>query len=193
MRTAHASLAVLAGCLLIAPVRSDDTKDSPKGEAKVAMAKEILGKSNIGLDKALEAAQKKVPDGKPLAVRLEMKDGKGRFGTYFMAGDTIKEVEIDAATGDVVRSRDQQASERVNGETLAQAGQAQKGATISIAQAIDISTKKVKDGKPFEAEVRMKSGKAVVEVELLTGDRVVKVQVDATDGKSVTVEDSKEK
>jgi uncharacterized membrane protein YkoI len=193
MRTAHAGLAVLAGCLLLAPAWADDTKDSPKGEAKVALAKEILGKSNIGLDKALQAAQKKVPDGKPLAVRLEMKDGKGRFGTYLMAGDTIKEVEIDAATGDVLRSRDQQASERVNGETLAQARQAQRGATISIAQAIDLSTKKVRDGKPFEAEVRMKDGKAVVEVELLAGDRFVKVQVDAADGKSVTVEEPTKK
>jgi uncharacterized membrane protein YkoI len=191
MRTAYAGLAVLTGSLLVAPAWADDTKDAPNGQAKVALAKEILGKNNIGLDKALEMAQKKVPDGKPLAARLEMKDGKSRFGTYFLTGDTIKEVEIDAASGEVVLFKDQPASARVNGETLAQAEQALKGATVTFAQAIDISTQKVKDGKPFEAELRMKDGKAVVEVELLSGNRVVKVQVDAADGKSVTVEDSK--
>jgi uncharacterized membrane protein YkoI len=174
-------------------VWADEPAASLRETQKLAMAKEVLDKAAIDLGKALETAQRKVPDGKALAVRLEKKDGKARFGAYLLSGGTVKEVEIDPTTGDVVKFKDQQAGDALTDEMLAAAEKASKGALVSISQAIEIGTQKVKNGKPFEAEMKFQLGKPVIEVEMLKGETVVNVQVDATDPKMVQIKESQKK
>jgi uncharacterized membrane protein YkoI len=194
MRITCIGLAVLALCLGCVAASADDQKgDKEAAQSKPALAKEVLDTAKIDLFKAVDAAQRIVPDGKPLAVRLEKKEGKGRFGFYFLSGDKIREVEIDAVSGDMMESKDAKGTKRVNGETLDEAKKAVQGASVTFAQAIAAGTEKVKDSKPFEAEIRMEDGKAVIEVELLAGEKVVKVQVDAADAKVIKVIEPKRK
>jgi uncharacterized membrane protein YkoI len=194
MQRFRIALAVLLVWVVGLAAWADDQKDDKvSAQNKPALAKEVLGTAKIDMKTAVEAAQKIVPEGKPLAVRAESKEGKARFGCYFLNGDIVREVEIDAVSGDMMESKDAQGSKKVNGQTLDDAKKAVEGVTVTLAQAIGIGSDKVKNGKPFEAEIRMEDGKVVIEVELLAEDKIVKVQVGARDPKSVKIVEPKNK
>ena len=165
-------------CLIVARAQADE----PTRAAKNATAREVLAKTDTDLLKALESAQKQVPDGKPLAVRVEKDAGKSRFGAYLLTGDKIKEIEIDATSGDMLKNK-----EASDDTMLIQAKKAVAEAKVSLPQAIKIGMEQVKGSKAFEAELRLEGGKPVVEVELLVDDKTVKVHVDAMDPTRVKI------
>jgi uncharacterized membrane protein YkoI len=184
MAASRLALLLFVTSLIVVPALADE----PTAAAKTATAREVLAKTDTDLLKALESAQKQVPDGKPLAVRVEKDAGKARFGAYFLAEDKIKEVEIDATSGDMLKSKEMEGSRDT---MLSQAKKAVADAKVSLPQAIKISMDQVKGGKAFEAEFRLESGKPVVEVELLVDEKPVSVHVDALDPKTVRIKERK--
>ena len=58
-----------------------------------------------------------------------------------------------------------------------------------MSQAIEIATKRVAGGKAFEAEPEMEKGKLIFEVELIAGDKVMEVEIDAMTGEVLEVEE----
>lgn len=157
-------------------------------DKKLAVAKQVLDASKFDLGKALDMAQKKVPNGKPLSIRAEVQQGQPRFGAYFLDGDKIHEVEVNAATGEISKSGER---DKFKGQTAADLRKVLDKDKVSFKDAIDRSTAKVKNAKPFEAELEMKSGKAVVEVELLDGNKVTRVQIDPANAGSLQVVEPK--
>jgi uncharacterized membrane protein YkoI len=59
----------------------------------------------------------------------------------------------------------------------------------TFAQAIATALDKVKDGKPFEVELDSEDGKTIIEVELLSGNKIMQVEIDAVTGKVLEVEE----
>ena len=80
-------------------VRIASSDDGDPQKPRPTLAKEVLGRARISLAEALEAAQKKVPDGKPFLARFEMRKSTLMFGVFFLADNKIKEVEFDASLG----------------------------------------------------------------------------------------------
>jgi uncharacterized membrane protein YkoI len=182
----HWMIASLTACLLLAPISATRAED--KAENKLTQVKDVLGKATVTLSAALETAQKKVPDGKPIIARVEMKKGVPLFGFYFQDGDKIQEVEVNALTGDVAKFEEYKEVSK----KIFNAQRGLKGTKVSFAKALEIAAGKVKDGKAFEVEIEFVSkDKAVVEVEMLIEGQIKQVQIDAADPDSVTVKDLK--
>ena len=157
-------------------------------DKKPAVAKQVLDASKFDLGKALDMAQKKVPNGKPLSIRAEVQQGQPRFGVYFLDGDKIQEVEMNAATGEISKNTER---EKFKGQTAAEVRKMLDKGKVSLKDAIDRSTAKVKTGKAFEAELELKNGKPTVEVELLDGNKITRVQIDPANARNLQVVESK--
>jgi uncharacterized membrane protein YkoI len=158
---------------------------------KAVVAKEVLLRAKIDLPQAIDMAQKKIPDGKPFAFRAEMQEGNPVFGGYFLVGETIKEVEVDSVTGDIQEIKERKGNNERQERKFKAAQEVLKQAKVSLAEALEMAIGKVKDGKAFETEMEFADDKPIVEVELLTGDTITKVQVDAKDAKVVKVLETK--
>ncbi len=157
-------------------------------DKKPAVAKQVLDASKFDLSKALDMAQKKVPNGKPLSIRAEVQQGQPRFGVYFLDGDKIHEVEMNAATGEISKNTER---DKFKGQTAAELRKVLDKDKVSLKDAIDRSTAKVKNGKPFEAELELKNGKPTVEVELLDGSKITRVQIDPANASHLQVVEPK--
>jgi uncharacterized membrane protein YkoI len=151
---------------------------------KPAVAKQVLDVAKFDLNKALDMAQKKVLDGKPLAVRTEVQQGEPRFGVYFLDGDKIREVELNAVSGEMAKNKE---LEKFKGQTPAEIRKMLDNEKVSLKDAIARSTTEVKNGKPFEAELELKSGKPVVEVEILDAGKITRVRIDPVDASKINI------
>lgn len=178
---------ILAVCTFsVAASEGDDRQDQARAKAGLAKAK-------LTLAEAVDAALKKVPKGKAVEAGLE----RGQRGTVFVvevvSGQEHLEVEIDAATGEAldVEEENESSEEAKKGtdepddEELE--NEAAATSKTSLADAIRTASKEVKKGKAFDAEFRREQGKLVIEVELLDGDDVKVVNIDAKTGKMLKV------
>lgn len=149
----------------------------------------VLAKAKIELSKAIETAQAKVPKGKPIYATTAQEDGKLLFEVFLLVGDSVTEVEVDAVTGDVVKVEEGEDDEV---EDLDNAKKVLAASKVTFAQAIATAKGKVEGGKPFEVEMEIEDGKSIIEVELLVGAKVMKVEIDAASGKVLEVEEEDE-
>ena len=178
---------ILAVCTFsVAASEGDDRQDQARAKAGLAKAK-------LTLAEAVDAALKKVPKGKAVEAGLE----RGQRGTVFVvevvSGQEHLEVEIDAATGEALDVEEEnESSEEANKGTDEPddeelENEAAATSKTSLADAIRTASKEVKKGKAFDAEFRREQGKLVIEVELLDGDDVKVVNIDAKTGKMLKV------
>jgi uncharacterized membrane protein YkoI len=179
-------------CSLASFALDDDT------DKDYARAKAGLAKAKLTLADAVDAAVKKVPKGKAVEAGLEHGKDATVFVIEVVSGAKHLEVEIDAATGEVL------GVEEENEETEAAAkgtdepddeeleNEAASTSKTPLADAIRTATKEVKEGKAFDAEFEREQGKLVVEVELLDGDHVKVVHIDAKTGKMLKVQKNDE-
>ncbi len=190
MKSIRATVAVLTClCLAVWAGADDKDKDKEKNEKKEhETAAAVLGKATVDLSKAIETAQAKLPTGKPIYATTAQEDGKSLFEVYLLVGDSVTEVEIDAVTGVVAKVEENENDEV---ENLADAKKVLAASKITFAQAIATAKGKVEGGKPFECEFEMEDGKSIIEVELLAGTKVMKVEIDAISGKVMEVEEEK--
>jgi hypothetical protein len=71
--------------------------------SELAQAQALVAKAKITMAQAVEAATKEVKDGKPFRAELRMQDGQAQYEVAMMAGEQCVEVEIDAASGKVLK------------------------------------------------------------------------------------------
>ena len=188
MKSVRATVAVLM-CLCLAAIGWAGSEDKKKDEKKEHdTARVVLEKAKIDLLKAIETAQGKIPKGKPIYATTAQEDGKLLFEVYLLVGDKVTEVEVDAVTGDVVKVEEGEEDEV---ENLADAKKVLASSKITFAQAIATAKGKVEGGKPFECEMELEDGKSIIEVELLAGIKVMKVEIDAISGKVLEVKEEK--
>lgn len=181
---------ILTSCSFAVAESDTDTRDDH------ARAQAGLAKAKLSLAEAVDAALKKVPKGKAVEAGLERGDRGAVFVIEVVSGQKHLEVEIDAATGEAldVEEEDEQSEETKKGtdepddEDLE--NEAAATSKTSLADAIRTASKEVKKAKAFDAEFRREQGKLLIEVELLDGEDVKVINIDAQTGKVLKVKKS---
>ncbi len=188
MKIIRGAVVVLICLFLTGVGRADnDDKDDEKQEHETAKA--VLAKATIDLTKAIGIAQAKVPTGKPVYAITAKEHGKLLFEVFFLVGDSVTEVEVDAVTGEVAKVEEGEDDEV---EHLPDAKKGLGISKISFAEAIATAIGKVEGGKPLEVEFETEDDKLVIEVELLAGDKIMEVEIDPATGKVLEVEEEKD-
>jgi uncharacterized membrane protein YkoI len=171
-------------CACVSGIACADTDDE---KAEHDTAKAVLAKAKIDIVKALETAQVGNPTGKPFYASTASEDNLLLFEVQLLVDGSVIEVTINAVTGGVEMAEpgeeddDFEESKKVLAESK-----------TSFAQAIATAQGKVEDGKPFEVWTDIEDGKSIIGVELLAGDRVKSVEIDALTGKVVKVEEDED-
>src|SRR5207247_689758 len=182
-------LALVACGFLVAGVGVAQEKKKENESKEHATAKDVLGKAKIDLAKAIQTAQAKVPGGKPMQASVEEENGKHIFEVHFLMGDKVKSVEVDAVTGEASNAKD---DEDESPEDIAEAKEVLGVSKIAFAQAITTAKAQVSDGKPFEISLQAEKDKSIIDVELLSGNKVMVVEIDAISGKVLSTHEEKE-
>jgi uncharacterized membrane protein YkoI len=186
MKAIRPALAVML-CLSIGAVvwAADDDKEPDDR----AIAKEVFEKAKINLSKAIDVAQAKVPGGKPFYAIAEKDDDQLVFLVYVLAGKNVTAVEVDAVTGKIDEI-DEDAKDDI--DDLPDVRKALKATKIALPAAIASANAKVKGGKPYEVSLELDESNPVIYVEVLAGDKVMEVTIDAASGKVLEVEEAKD-
>jgi uncharacterized membrane protein YkoI len=150
----------------------------------------VRAQEKTSLVQAIEAAQKEVPGGKVIEAGRETEKDAVLYEVVMLSGEVVKEIQIDAATGKVLRVKDEKA-DADEAEELAEIKQALGAVKISLTQALEAAAREVKDAKVVSVELGLEDGKPVYEVELLQGDKRMEILVDAVGGKVVKAEGAK--
>lgn len=192
MKSATIALVSMLLVLGSTPIRADEDEAKEHANAKIA-----LGKAKLTLEQAVAAALKQVPGGKAVEAELELEGDGVEFEVEIVSEGKHMEVEIDAVSGKVKsvkeEGEDDEKDEDEDEDEDEQAETDAAQAKITLSQAIATALKQVPGGKAFEAEVERKDdNKLVFEVELLAGDKVMEVEIDAMTGKVLEVEEEKE-
>lgn len=188
MKAATIALVSMLLALGSAPVRADEDEAKEHANARIA-----LGKAKLTMEQAVAAALKQVPGGKAIEAELELEGDDVVFEVEVVSGDKHMEVTLDAVSGKVKEVEEEgKEGEKDEEDEDEQAETDAAKAKITLSQAIAAALKEVPDGKAFEAETEREDGKLVFEIELLSGEKVMEVEVDAMTGKVLEVEEEKD-
>ncbi|MFO0964113.1 MAG: hypothetical protein U0793_00815 [Gemmataceae bacterium] len=160
------------------------TAKEPDDAKKIETAKKVLGEAKIDFAEAFATARKKVGEGKPLIGRVEMIKKSARFGFYFLQGEKVQEVEIDAKSGAVVKFEEK--TEGLKAKKFADAIKSSAGAKVGFKKGMEIGATKAK-GQLIEVEFELDGDKAFLELEYLASGKITRVRIDTKDPSSVTV------
>ncbi len=150
--------------------------------------KTALSQAKVSLAQAIEIARKEVKKGHLVEAELEMSDGRPTYEVEFLSGQAVKEVEIDGVSGKVLETETESIDEK-HKDRVAAFEKALGQTKLTLTQAVEIAQKKVPGGKAYEAEFELEDGKLACEVELLAGGKFMEVEIDATTGKVLEVEE----
>jgi uncharacterized membrane protein YkoI len=178
MKATAFALVTAALCACPAATWAGEDEDRQIAEAQIA-----LGEAQLTMQEAIETALLELPDGKAVEAELDLAADGAEFEVEIISGGKHMEVALDASDGrvkEVEEVDDEDQEERQCEEAMAEAGAA--GAKITLGQAVAAAVEKVSGGKAFEAEAERDGDKLVFEIELLSGDRLMEVQVDAVTG-----------
>ena len=182
-----------AGILMLAlgTVLADDDKEKKEAEAKEqAEAKKVLAAAKIDLLTAVKTALREFPEGKAFRAETEEKDGKAIFEVHILAGDKVKEVEVDAVSGKVIEAKDDKDEDA---DELKEAKAALAKTKTTLAAAIESALKGKENAKAFEASIEMEEEDELeVLVEYFDGDKVMEAKIDPATGKVLKAEEEKE-
>jgi uncharacterized membrane protein YkoI len=76
----------------------------------------------------------------------------------------------------------------VSRRDVSQAKEVLSTGRINLAKAVQIALQQVRDGQPVEAKADIRRGEDIFEIKLLSGNRMVEIDVDAKTGEVVRVE-----
>ncbi len=173
-------------CLCSSDVGRAAQRNYDEVQRELEYARAVLAKTTIDLSKAIVIAQEKVPTGKPIYAITEKGHGKLMYEVFFLVGDLVTEVKVDAITSEIVKI------EKDEGDDIDHLSDAKKGlglSKISFTEAIATALDKVEGGKPFKVEFEAKDGTIAIEVELVAGDKTVMVEIDPATGTVSMVEE----
>jgi uncharacterized membrane protein YkoI len=185
---ALALLTFSAGAAALAddpPAKSDEAS-----AGDVSLAKKAIAKTKITLGQAVEIALKRAP-GKAVECRLYIDGDEVEYVVEIRAGDKHKDVAIDPAAG-TVKDVDDVSPEDLKSEPEGlKAETAAAAAPTSLSHAIAIAIKEFPGGKCLEAvpKIKKKSSKLIWEVDLLVGEKIKEVDIDAANGAVLKVKD----
>ena len=151
---------------------------SNKSQGSEAMA---AVQSKVSFEQALNIAQKTVK-GDIVSAGFDQNDysAGGKYEVKIIANNTEYEVDIDADSGKVLKTK----QERLDNKDRAE-HKAMKQAKVSLNQAMKTAARSV-GGTVFEAEFDNDDGQSVYEIKVAKGDQTHKVMIDAMTGKVIS-------
>ncbi len=181
-----------AGILLltVSTILAEDEKEKKEDEAKEhATAKKVLADAKIDLLAAVKAATQKFPEGKAFLAETEEHEGKAIFAVHVLVDDKVKEVEVDAVTGEVIKAEDDKDGDE---DEAKEAKAALAKTKITLAAAIESALEGKEKAKAFEASIEMEEGEELeVLVEYFDGEKIMEAKLDPTSGKVLKTEEEK--
>lgn len=165
----------------------------PAGTARADGA-DVLGEirraastRKVKLADAIETAMKSLPGSTFLEGGMAWRPRPAVFEVDVLDQETAKAVFMDCATGKVLRTEPLEIDEEEQKE-IVEARQAAGQAKIGIAAAISAAEKSTPGGSATWVMIEIKHGRAIHAVFVLTADQILKIGVDAADGKVVSNE-----
>lgn len=151
---------------------------SNKSQGSEAMA---AVQSKVSFEQALNIAQKTVK-GDIVSAGFDQNDysAGGKYEVKIIANNTEYEVDIDADSGKVLKTK----QERLDNKDRAE-HKAMKQAKVSLNQAMKTAARSV-GGTVFEAEFDNDDGQSVYEIKVAKGDQTHKIVIDAMTGKVIS-------
>jgi uncharacterized membrane protein YkoI len=179
-----------AGILMLSlsTILAEDDKEKKEDEAKEhATAKKVLAAAKIDLLAAVKAATQRFPEGKAFLAETEEHEGKAIFAVHVLVDDKVKEVEVDAVTGKVIKAED----DKDDGADEAKEAKAALAKTkITLAAAIESALEGKENAKAFEASIELEEGEDLeILVEYFDGDKIVEAKIDPSSGKVLKAEE----
>lgn len=140
-----------------------------------------IAKSKISLEQAIVMAQKTVK-GDLISVEFDQNDYMtgGEYEIELINNGVEHEVKIDASTGKVLKTK----QEQLDQEDIAEYN-AMKQAQITLTQAMQKATQSV-NGKIIEAEFDFDNGIPAYEIEIAKGMQIHKLVIDSTNGQVIS-------
>ena len=151
---------------------------SNKSQGSEAMA---AVQSKVSFEQALNIAQKTVK-GDIVSAGFDQNDysAGGKYEVKIIANNTEYEVDIDADSGKVLKTK----QERLDNKDRAE-HKAMKQAKVSLNQAMKTAARSV-GGTVFEAEFDNDYGQSVYEIKVAKGNQTHKIVIDAMTGKVIS-------
>lgn len=151
---------------------------SNKSQGSEAMA---AVQSKVSFEQALNIAQKTVK-GDIVSAGFDQNDysAGGKYEVKIIANNTEYEVDIDADSGKVLKTK----QDWFDNKDIAE-HKAMKQAKVSLNQAMKTAARSV-GGTVFEAEFDNDDGQSVYEIKVAKGDQTHKVMIDAMTGKVIS-------
>lgn len=151
---------------------------SNKSQGSEAMA---AVQSKVSFEQALNIAQKTVK-GDIVSAGFDQNDysAGGKYEVKIIANNTEYEVDIDADSGKVLKTK----QERLDNKDRAE-HKAMKQAKVSLNQAMKTAARSV-GGTVFEAEFDNDDGQSVYEIKVAKGNQTHKIVIDAMTGKVIS-------
>ena len=177
--------ASLTTFLAVGSAPAQEKKDDDAKEKAMAIA--AVGKAKISLKEAITAAQKKLPAGKPVEADISVEGDKLTYTIELHADGKQMAVDVDAITGLAAEPEEEDDDDAEEDDDDAEV--AALKAPTSLLKALEIGQAKSPEGKAFYVGVTLEEGKLTYEVDLVAGDKVVSVEVNAANGEIVAVEE----
>ena len=137
-----------------------------------------ITKSKISLEQAITIAQKKIT-GTVVSAEFDRNDyaSGGKFEVKSIANNTEYEVEIDANSGKILRTK----QERLDAEDIAEYS-VMKQSKLSLLQAMKKATQTV-NGKVTSADFDVKNSRPVYDIEVLKSTQEYDIVIDGITGR----------
>lgn len=181
MRKRNILMTTLAGTLALGGLGgayAASNGDKVDGEEAAEIAAVMSASNSLGDAVRLAEAE---TNGKAFEAGMEDKDGNAVYEIRTVAGDVVRELSIDPATGKVLESDEEGMFSKLMRDDEELAGFA--AATTSLGDAIT-AAEQATGGKAIEAEMDDDAANSAYEVEVAAADgSVVKVTVDGASGK----------
>ena len=176
------TVAGIGATAIAAPVANTKAATS-SSEAVSAM------QSKISLTQAIDIAkQNATGDLVSAEFDYDDADATSKYEVEFLGNGTSYEVKIDANTGKVLKTE----QEKLDKKDMAEYS-AMKQAKVTLTSAMQTAAQSV-NGKVISAEFELEKGQSVYDIEVVKGNQIYEVSIDANTGKvlssQVDVEDN---
>jgi uncharacterized membrane protein YkoI len=150
----------------------------------VIEARKALGAAKLSCSEAIAAAQKEVGDGRVVEVELDWDNNAAHYEVEFLVGETEKEVRVCAVTGKILKiETDVKPDDNEDRRDIARTRRCLDAAKQSFDQVGEIVKKNAPEARVVKTELELVGDKPTYKVKALEGDKIVRIHVDAVDGK----------
>jgi uncharacterized membrane protein YkoI len=151
----------------------------------------MLDKAQISLSDAIQKAQEKVAGGTLLGIKLEARAEAIAYQAEFFINDAVKQVEVDAVTGDATEARDKVLPVEIKAPVL-ERGKAVQDSAANLKLDPAAALKAAADataGRPYEMMMKVLGDRLVCDIRVLSDGKLREAMVAADTREVLRVQD----